>query len=244
MIGNKYLVNNFSTNQQIRDITHQVYELIKDKILNLEIGFGERINLKELCDQVNVSSTPVLHAMKKLIEDGLVTYKPRKGYYVFSPTPKDVREIYELRKIIESYALTSLANKSFNIDPFKKLKKRIEYIKKQPQRERKNKFAETEVIHALIVYTLNNQRVRNIYEKLYNFTLFFQHIIRRDAVDTTDEGLEAHLSLANAIIDKDFNKAQEITKEHVETTCNRLCKLVVKHLTPNNGNNNLGEFNS
>ncbi len=84
--------------EEIREISHQVYNRIKNKILNLEFEFGERINIKNLCEEFHVSPTPIREGIKKLMEEGLIEDVSRKGYYVYSPMPRDIQEIYELRK--------------------------------------------------------------------------------------------------------------------------------------------------
>lgn len=168
--------------EQIREISYQVYERTKKKILDLELGIGERINLKSLCEEFKVSATPVREAVKKLLEDGLVTLQPRQSYYVYTPTSKDIQEIYELRKILEQAALTSFKNNTSNLRPFKELKEKFEYIKNLPVSKKRKKFGETEDVHTLIIRNLNNQRVKYIYENLHNFTLLFQHLIQRDEI--------------------------------------------------------------
>jgi len=214
--------------KEIIGVGHQLYHQIRSKILGLEFEFGERINLKSLCKEFNVSVTPVREAINKLIEDGLIKCKPRRGYYVYSPTPKDVKEIYELRKTLELYALSLLKDNFYDLHLFQEFKKRIEYIKKQPQRERKNKFAETEDIHTLIVYTLSNRRVRNIYDNLHNFTLLFQRIIQHNVASITDTGLREHLALANAVLHRDIDEARKIVKKHNDTAANILCRLLTR----------------
>lgn len=211
--------------EEIREISHQVYNRIKNKILNLEFEFGERINIKNLCEEFHVSPTPIREGIKKLVEDGLIKSARGKGYYAYSPTAKDIQEIYELRKTLEYSALASIRNKIPDLRSFEKLKKRIEYIQKQGDKEKKRRFIETESVHTLIVYSLNNQRIKNIYQNLHNFTLLFQHIIQRDAIDGY---LEDHLSLVNTILNKDINKAQRIVINHTDTAVAGLCKLIGK----------------
>lgn len=217
--------------EEIREISYQVYDRIKNKILNLEFEFGERINIKNLCEEFHVSPTPIREGIKKLMEDGLIKNVPRKGYYVYSPTSNGIQEIYELRKMLESFALASIRDKVPDPRSFEKLKKRIECIQKLGDKEKKRRFIETESVHTLIVYSLNNQRIKSIYQNLHNFTLLFQHIIQRDAIDGY---LEDHLSLVNAILDEDINKAQRIVIDHTDTAVAGLCKLIEKYKSGHN----------
>jgi len=206
----------------VREISHQIYHKIKDKILDLELKFGARVNIESLCKEFHVSSTPIREAIKKLIEDGLIRYIPRKGYYVYSPTPKDIREIYELRTMLERYTLSSISNAKIDFSPFKKLKEKIRNIQKQNDRERRKRFIETEAIHTLIINTIDNQRIKDIYRNLHNYTLLFQHIIQQDSIDGY---LEDHLCLTEAILSKNIDAAKRMVDKHNSTAANDLCKL-------------------
>jgi len=207
---------------RIKPINHQAYERIKYKILNLELKPGQRIDVDKLCEEFQVSGTPIREGIKRLIEDGLVEVKRRKGYYVYYPTSKDIEEIYEFRKILETYALKSVMDKIHDLSPFRKLKKKIEDIKKKPPEIRKSRLIETESIHSLIIQSLHNRRVRNTYQNLYNYTFLFQHMIRLSKIDIIDLGLEEHLLLVNAILDRDIGEALKIVDKHCATSISSL----------------------
>lgn len=210
----------------IAEVTPQVYDRIQNKILNFEIKFGGRINVKSLCEEFHVSSTPVREAIKKLTEDGLIRNIPRKGYYVYSPTAEDVQEIYELRTMIECYVLSSKKNITRDVGSFKKLKEKIKYLRKQGDKKKKNEFIKTESIHPLIVSQVNNQRIRNIYNGVHKYTLLFQHIIQHGEIGEIDGYLKDHLDLVNSILNDDLGKAETIVVEHNSTAAGNICRLL------------------
>lgn len=54
-------------------IKHQVYDVIKEKILSQEYALGDPINIVSLCMELDVSNTPVREALTRLESEGLVT---------------------------------------------------------------------------------------------------------------------------------------------------------------------------
>jgi DNA-binding GntR family transcriptional regulator len=62
---------------------------------------GERLDLEALTKSYGTSVTPVRDALQMLSQEGLVTIKPRSGYFVTRITLKQLRDMLELREILE-----------------------------------------------------------------------------------------------------------------------------------------------
>jgi len=62
---------------------------------------GERLDLDKLALSYGTSITPVRDALQMLNQEGLVTIKPRSGYFVTHITLKQLRDMLELREILE-----------------------------------------------------------------------------------------------------------------------------------------------
>ena len=57
----------------------QVYELLRTRILNQTYGFGEKINMLELSQELEVSNSPIREALSILESEHLVVFKPNAG---------------------------------------------------------------------------------------------------------------------------------------------------------------------
>jgi DNA-binding GntR family transcriptional regulator len=62
---------------------------------------GERLSVEKLADSYGTSITPIRDALQMLSEAGLVTIKPRSGYFVTRITLKKLRDLLDLREILE-----------------------------------------------------------------------------------------------------------------------------------------------
>lgn len=70
-----------------------------------ELGPGQRVNQEDLAESIGLSVAPVREALRVLEQEGQVTYLPRRGYFVTELRIEDLREIYELRRILEERAV-------------------------------------------------------------------------------------------------------------------------------------------
>jgi DNA-binding GntR family transcriptional regulator len=53
--------------------------------------------------KLGMSLTPVVHAMKYLEFLGLFRNEANRGFFVVEITPEEVREVYELREVLEAW---------------------------------------------------------------------------------------------------------------------------------------------
>jgi DNA-binding GntR family transcriptional regulator len=69
-----------------------------------DLAPGDRVRQEELAAGMGVSLSPVREALAVLEQEGQVTYRPRRGYFVTELDAGQVREIYELRDALEERA--------------------------------------------------------------------------------------------------------------------------------------------
>jgi DNA-binding GntR family transcriptional regulator len=66
---------------------------------------GTRLRQGEVAKRLGVSTTPVREAFSLLQAEGLVRTDPHRETVVFRPTADDVRQAYELREVLECFAI-------------------------------------------------------------------------------------------------------------------------------------------
>jgi DNA-binding GntR family transcriptional regulator len=87
----------------------KIYKEIRRSIIMGHRKPGERLDIEEIARQYNTSITPVRDALQMLTQEGLVSIKPRSGYFVTRMTLKQLRDMMELRKILELAAVERAA---------------------------------------------------------------------------------------------------------------------------------------
>lgn len=88
-----------------RSLTALVVDQIRDLIVTGKLKLGEQLSENTLADRLGVSRTPVREAFLRLEAERLVEIRPQRGTFVFHCDATDVRDICELRAILEAGAL-------------------------------------------------------------------------------------------------------------------------------------------
>src|SRR5829696_7497493 len=86
------------------NLNERVYETLKTRLVRRELGPGEKVSLHELATSLGVSRSPVHHALTRLVAEGLLTVKSRRGYYVSPLTEATIAEGYDVRLALELQA--------------------------------------------------------------------------------------------------------------------------------------------
>jgi DNA-binding GntR family transcriptional regulator len=79
-------------------------EELRRSIVAGELRPGQRVGQEEIAERLGVSLAPVREALAALEQEGQLTYKPRRGYFVTELRLDDLREIYALRTLLEDRA--------------------------------------------------------------------------------------------------------------------------------------------
>lgn len=78
---------------------------LRAAILDGELRPGQRVNQETWAEQARVSLIPMREALRALAGEGLVTYRPRRGYVVTELDLEELEEVYRLRRLLETDAL-------------------------------------------------------------------------------------------------------------------------------------------
>ena len=89
------------------NLNDQVYETLKARLVSRELGPGEKVSLHELAATLGVSRSPVHHALTRLVSEGLLSVKSRRGYFVTPLTESAIEEGYDVRLALELQAAES-----------------------------------------------------------------------------------------------------------------------------------------
>ena len=89
----------------------RAYEIIKSGIVEGRFAPGQRLKEEELTVVCDVSRTPVREALRLLASEGLARLMPMHGAQVALMGARELRELYELRAMIEGKAAALAAER-------------------------------------------------------------------------------------------------------------------------------------
>ena len=80
----------------------EIYGLIKERVIDGAFPAGMRLTEDGLALEFGTSRTPVREAMRLLVSDGFLHFKPNSGTFVRHWTVDELRDIFDLRLLLES----------------------------------------------------------------------------------------------------------------------------------------------
>ncbi len=89
-------------------LSERVYLSLRQEIFSQTLRPGFRLDLRDIAAAYETSVAPVRHALARLHEEGLVEIAPRRGTFVSRIGADDVREIFQIRRMIEVGAVEAL----------------------------------------------------------------------------------------------------------------------------------------
>lgn len=104
------------TKIQVRpDFVDEVYKTLLDAISDGSLAPGVRITQEEIAEQLNVSRSPVLQALRLLKKDGLVCDAPGRGLLITPLNPEWIGHLYQVRGALDMLAARLAAEKKHDI---------------------------------------------------------------------------------------------------------------------------------
>jgi GntR family transcriptional regulator of vanillate catabolism len=98
----------------------RVVDLLREMIMSGELSGGDRLMEIALSDRLQVSRTPIREALIVLAEDGLVEYRPNRGYVVRTFTLSYIMDAYLIREALEGVAARLAAERGIDVTLFRK----------------------------------------------------------------------------------------------------------------------------
>ena len=99
--------------------TSQVYERLRQLILNGSLPPGQHLVTQKLAQQFGVSLTPIRESLRRLAEEKLVDFRPHRGAVVCDPTSDDLLNLFvvraELERLAAELAFGKINDKHFKI---------------------------------------------------------------------------------------------------------------------------------
>ena len=197
----------------------KVYENLKRRIIDCELVPGLPINEADFANELGVSKTPVREALRQLERDGFVENVPGRGSTISHLTPLDIREILEIREIIETGAAKHVAQ--FNPHNEVLSKKRIEHqqlLRDEPgSEEYVHEWGEWEDVHLSIVAALGNKTFLKMYADLLDrIKRIRNHFGQRFTQRRFHEIVREHLTILDAILEGNPDRAEQAVRQHLQ----------------------------
>jgi DNA-binding GntR family transcriptional regulator len=193
-------------------LNDQVYEMLRQRVLRRDPGPGAQLSLHKLATELGVSRSPVHHALTRLVSEGLVSVKPRRGYYVTPVTAATVSDGYDVRLALELHAAERAVG---SVDQERLARLRLLMEASAAAISQENWDSANAAFHEFQVDLAGNRMLSHAYRELW-VNLMMQ-VIRGGSLGGGEEVVLEHRLIVEAFEAEDSAAAQHAIRTHIES---------------------------
>lgn len=237
-----------SARKAARTLVQFAYEALRQDILSGALAPGERLRAEVLKDRYQVGASTLREALSLLVADALVTSEGQRGFRVTPISLDDIRDITEMRKLLEVKALReSIARgdddwEAAVVAAYHRLSKVEERIYDNPQALSGEWEERNQAFHEALISACESRWLRHFRDILYHQSERYRRIALAGRGIDRDVRQE-HRAIFEATLARDADLACRLTEEHIDRTLDALGRMLntgnlpLEHFpSPSNGN--------
>ena len=213
--------------RSVSTIRNQVYQILKENICRGEFQPGQWLQENELAAKLAVSRSPVREALRQLVSDGLVVEIPNKGVFVKEFTLRDIEEVFDLRLLLENYAIGRLKN-NLTTSGMEQLMACLSQLEDAHVKNDLRLYTSLdEELHGLLISLSGNSLLCVMYERVHAMIQQFR-IFSLVSKKRFDESIEEHRGIIHCLIAGKVSEAQSINERHLTLARDKILEFLAQ----------------
>ncbi len=208
----------------------KAYNIIKKNIVECIYTPGSMINEEQLKAELLISRTPIRDALSRIEQEGLIQIKPKKGILITPITIDEINKIFEVRLLLEPYAIQKYGN-SLNTNTL------LEYLsyyrgEKSDQLTKEKVIELDDSFHELIISCIPNNYLTNFYDVITSQNKRLRVLSGSEYTNRIEKGQNEHVKIIEALLKEDYDGATKALVEHLQESKSSSFKLLTR-IPPN-----------
>lgn len=200
--------------EAVHSLHGKVFEQLENDILSGKYNQGDCLNELKLSEEMGVSRTPIREAFRQLELEGLVVYTPNRGVVVRGFSRDDIRDIYQIRLMIEGMTARRAAE---NITPelLKELEETLELEKFYTDKGDAAQIAALDSRFHEAIYQASGSRL--LIKTLKAFHHYVKHVrnLSLSNPERAKKTYAEHKAIYEAMLGGDRELAEILTEQHI-----------------------------
>ena len=199
-------------------LRHEVVRRLLGAIFRAELPEGTRLVAHALARQFGISATPIREALLELETIGVVEFPHNRGGVVKAFGPRQVREIYHLRRILEAEA-TRCACGRVDRSALEGLKRKMAELLEETERPDWSEavMEADQRLHRMVDECCDNERLRDEIRR-YNTLIQTTREIVGNQHKAQSQALAEHLPILDALLAGEPETAAAAMARHIDNT--------------------------
>ena len=202
----------------------QVVDHVYQLLLDGDLGPGDQLKESLLAESMGISRAPVREAMKELIMNGLVDYRPQVGNFIPVLSSKQIVDSYTTRGVLEGYAIMETCEK-FSRDEIETLEHLTTQMEQYAQKQDHKMVVEVGGdFHDLLISKNDNVQLLEYTDRLsLKLHILFCKFWGR--LYTPEEIGRRHREIVESLISKNLNRIEKVVRSHYAETGSKIAAL-------------------
>jgi DNA-binding GntR family transcriptional regulator len=194
-------------------LREQVLSELRRRIVDGDYAQGERLTENRLAEDFGVSRNPVREALRVVESEGFVEILPRRGAVVATLDETAIRDLFAVRKQLETLA-AGLAAERATEDDVARLRALLAEANKATEAGDLARVAElNSALHVAVIDISGNRWLASLSSAMYHHVHW---VFRVGAAQRAPHSWEEHIRLVDAIAAGDAEAAVAAAEAHVE----------------------------
>jgi DNA-binding GntR family transcriptional regulator len=192
----------------------QMYQAVKQKILDLEVDPTQPIDEKALVRATGGSLTLIQQVLERLAEDGIVVKQRRRWYVARAATTSIMREIFEVRTTLEGMC-ARLAAERVTAEEVEKMEQLLhDFDRVLKEGDNKALIAVDQKFHQALYEASGNRFLARALDEMYTliYRLFFFAL---DRMGSVRGNIQEHRDILAAVKAGDGRTAERLIQLHI-----------------------------
>jgi len=206
----------------------EVYLQLYDLLLSNQFKPGERLPDRKLAEKLGVSRTPVRQALSRLEQAGLVANPLGRGYVVVELNAKQIADLYDLREVLEGYAIRLAVEHATpeDLDELAQVLARLETYRALPEK-RSEEIKEGLRVHECIGRLSGNAFLHEILVRLLDRMRGFiwVEMLYEDA-EAAEFSRQEHAAFLTLVRQRRADEAEALVRGHIRTAKEHILRVV------------------
>lgn len=197
---------------------------IKKRLMSGELASGARLTEEGLARELGLSRTPVREAIRRLVADGVLRFKPNSGTFVAEWSDDEIRQIFDLRTLLESQIAEAAALNitSEELSALEAVQRELEAAAaRRGNAALQQRSALNRRFHSLIAAASRKTRLAGALANAIEMPIV-QQTFRRYSPKQAQRSLEHHQELLDALRARDPQWARAVMTSHIRAAMQAL----------------------
>jgi DNA-binding GntR family transcriptional regulator len=200
--------------REVTLLREQVTASIRDAILNGGLEPGQKLVERELCSALDISRSLLREVLPQLQAEGLIKSVAHKGPFVASIQAEDVREIYQVRRVLEALAVREFTRNASD-GQVKELREQLGALKKPEAAASLHGLLLAKAgFYSVLLEGCGNRVINQTLKQLNNRMVLYKRM-SLSVPGRLPQAIKELEAIVSAIEARDPDKASELCDVHV-----------------------------